>query len=373
MTLALMITGIANGQQKEKNKSQDVIIKKNGKSDEKMTIVIDGENITINGKPITEYNGDDIVIRQKALEEAMVPLAKAMPRVRIRTAPGMAGEDFDFDFKFDENIAREFEREFEKGFRIESDRKPQAILGVVTEKTEKGLKLTDISGGSAAEKAGLKEGDVLTKFAGTPVNDPEKLRELVRSRKPQEEVEISYIKAGEKKERKAKVKLGSYTPEFNVFSTSPGYPIAPRAPRPPRAPMPPMPPMHGEIYIEAPEVPGHPDFEFSQPNRNGERYFIDGFAYGGKPQLGVRIQDTDDSSGVKVLDVHDGSLAATAGVKESDVIVNIDGKRVRDTDDAREALQGAREKSSYPLILNRGGQVMNIEIKVPRKLKKTDL
>jgi len=361
--LALFITGIANGQQKEKTKSsQDVIIKKNGKSEEKMTIVIDGENITINGKPITEYNGDDIVIRQKALEEAIVPLAKAMPRVRIHTAPHMAGEDFNFDFRFDEDFAREFEREFEKGFRYETDRKPQAILGVVTEKTEKGLKLTDISGSSAAEKAGLKEGDVLTKFAGTPVNDPEKLRELVRARKPEEEVEISYIKAGEKKERKAKVKLGSYTPEVRVITTTPGAPRAPRPPRPPRAPM------QGEIYIEEPRAPRPPDFD-----RNIERYFSDGFSYGGRPQLGVRIQDTDDSSGVKVLDVHDGSLAATAGVKESDVIVNIDGKRVRDTDDAREAIQAAREKSSYPIVLNRGGQVMNVEVKIPRKMKKADL
>ena len=361
--LALFVTGIANGQQKEKGKSsQDVIIKKNGKSDEKMTIVIDGESITINGKPITEYHGDDIVIRQKALEEAMIPLAKAMPRVRIHTSPHMGDEDFNFDFKFDEDFAREFDREFEKGFRYEVDRKPQAILGVVTETTEKGLKLTDISDGSAAEKAGLKEGDVLTKFAGTAVNDPEKLRELVRARKPEEEVEISYIKAGEKKERKAKVKLGSYAPEARVFTTTPDAPRAPRPPRPPRVPM------HGEIYIEEPRAPRPPDVD-----RNVERYFIDGFAYGGKPQLGVRIQDTDDSSGVKVLDVHDGSLASTAGVKESDVIVNIDGKRVRDTDDAREALQGAREKSSYPIVLNRGGQDMNIDIKVPRKLKKTDL
>lgn len=97
------------------------------------------------------------------------------------------------------------------------------------------------------------------------------------------------------------------------------------------------------------------------------------YNYGGRPQLGVRIQDTDDSSGVKVLDVYDGSLAATAGIKESDIIVNIDGKRVKDTDEARDALQAARERSSYPIVLNRGGQVMNIEIRIPKKLKKTDL
>jgi serine protease Do len=358
--LALLITGVANGQQKEKSRSsQDVIIKKNGKSDEKMTIVIDGENITINGKPITEYSGDDIVIRQKALEEAMIPLAKAMPRVRISTAPRIAGEDFDFDFKFDENFAREFEREFEKGFRYEADRKPQAILGVVTEKSDKGLKLTDISGGSAAEKAGLKEGDVLTKFGGVSVNDPEKLRELVRARKPEDEVEISYIKSGEKKERKAKVKLGSYTPEGNVMVTSPR---TPRPPRPPRPPQPPVAPYPGDLFTTEPFI--------MERNFGGDGFT---YNYGGRPQLGVRIQDTDDSSGVKVLDVHEGSLAATAGVRESDVIVNIDGKRVKDTDDAREALQAAKEKSSYQLVLNRGGQVMNLDIKIPRKLKKADL
>jgi serine protease Do len=358
--LALFITGVANGQQKEKSKSsQDVIIKKNGKSDEKMTIVIDGENITINGKPITEYRGDDIVIRQKALEEAMVPLARAMPRIRIATAPRIAGEDFDFNFQFDENFAREFEKEFEKGFRYESDRKPQAILGVVTEKADKGLRVVDISDGSAAGKAGLKEGDLLTKFAGTSVSDPEKLRELVRARKPEEEVEISYIKSGEKKERKARVKLGSYTPEGNVRVTSP------RAPNPPRAPRPPQPP----------RAPHPGDFYTPEPFVMDRNFGADGFSfgYGGRPRLGVRIQDMDDSSGVKVLDVHDGSLAAIAGVKESDIIVNIDGKRVKDTDDAMEALQAAKEKSSYQLVLNRGGQVMNLDIKIPRKLKKTDL
>ena len=29
-----------------------------------MTIVIDGDNITVNGKPVTEYKGDDLIIRR---------------------------------------------------------------------------------------------------------------------------------------------------------------------------------------------------------------------------------------------------------------------------------------------------------------------
>ncbi len=346
--IALFITGVAMGQQKEKTeRTEDVIIKKKGGSEEKMTIVIDGDQVTINGRPVTEYDGENIIIRKKALEGAMAPLARTVPRMRIMTSPEFGGEDFDFNFNFDDN------------FMMPSNGKPQAVLGVVTEKDSKGLKLKEITEGSAAAKAGLKQGDILTKFAGTAVTDPESLRDLVRSRKPDEEVELSYIKAGEKKERKVKAKLGSHTPEARMFRFVPGEPLAPGAPLAPLAPMP-----YGETFPGAPTPPFPPSID-----RQMERQF---FQYG-KPQLGVRIQDTDDSSGVKVLDVNEGSLAANAGIKENDVIVSIDGKRVKDTDAARAALQTARDKTSYPVVLNRAGTVVNTEVKVPKKLKKADL
>ena len=346
--IALLITGIAMGQQKEKIRtSEDVIIKKKGISEEKMTIVIDGDQVTINGKPVTEYDGENIIIRKKALEGALAPLAGTMPKMRIMAGPEFGGEEFDFNFDFEED------------FNMLSNGKPQAVLGVVTAKDSKGLKLAEITEGSAAARAGLKKGDVLTKFSGTPVNDPEALRNLVRSKKPDEEVELTYIKADQKKERKMKVKLGSYTPEVQLFRTAPGAPRPPKAPRPPQPAMP-----YGETFPKVPMPTFPPEMD-----RYMEREF---YPYG-RPQLGVRIQDTDDSSGVKVLDVNEGSLAAAAGIKENDIIVSIDGKRVKDTDEARAALQIAREKTSYPVVLNRVGSVVNVDIKVPQKLKKAYL
>jgi serine protease Do len=89
--------------------------------------------------------------------------------------------------------------------------------------------------------------------------------------------------------------------------------------------------------------------------------------------FGVKIQDTDDSSGVKVLDVDEESLAENSGIKENDIITEVDGKKVRDTDDAREALNGARGKNLYTVKLNRNGNPQTIEVKVPKKLKKADL
>ncbi len=348
--IALFITGIAMGQQREKTKStEEVIIKKKGGTDEKMTIVIDGDQITINGRPVTEFDGENIIIRKKALEGAMAPLARTMPRMRIMGSP---------DFDFNENFNFNFD---DLDMRIATERKPQAMLGVMTEKAEKGLKLSEVTPGSAAEKAGLKQGDVITKFGGTAVYDPEALRELVLAKKPADEVELAYIKSGEKKEKILKVTLGSLAPKVGGYSISPA---TPRPPRPPKAPRPPYPGVPGEMFPAEPMVPMAP---YIQQNLERE---LSNFK---RPQLGVRIQDTDDSSGVKVLDVNDGSLAAVAGIKENDVIVSIDGKRIKDTDGAREALQSAREKSSYPITLNRQGSVVNVDVKVPKRLKKTDL
>jgi serine protease Do len=349
--LALLVTGIARAQQKDKQRQEEeLIIKKKGEKEEKTTIIIDGDRITINGKPITEYDGDNIIIRKKSLENAMAQIG---PRIRMT----MPGQGFDhefnmnnFNFQFDEEWREDFEREMKKASS------PRALLGVSTEKADKGLKVLEVSEGSAAEKAGLKPGDVLTKFAGQAVTEPQQLAELVRARKPEEEVEIAYIKAGEKKERKQKVKLGK-TERF-TFVPSEG----PRAPRPPR---PPMPPHEGDMIF----VPGAPMPPMAPGMQDRQFFLYDN----DRPQLGIRIQDLEDETGVKVIDVNDGSLAATAGIREDDVIVNIDGKRVKNTDEAREALQGAREKNTYPIVLNRGGSALTVEVKVPKKLKKADL
>jgi len=373
LALALMtffLPGVTQGQQKVKEKKEEVVISRKGGSDEKMTIVIDGDKITINGKPVTEYDGNNIVIRKKALDESLAPLRGMSPRVRV-VSP-------DMDFSFDNELRVEIDREMRQAqeemrsaqreirraqSEIMRDRKPLAILGVTTEKAAKGLRLTDVSDGSAADKAGLKEGDVITRFAGTAVADPGAFRELVRSKKPGEEVELSYIKAGEKKERKLKLTLGSYTPEANIFITRPGQSAAPWAPRPPRPPRPPRAPrLYGEGAPVPPMAP-MPPMEFGDWN----------WSFGGRPQLGLRIQDMDDTTGVSVIDVEEGSVAAEAGLQEKDVIVNIDGQRVRSVDEALDAVRQAREKSSYPMVVNRAGSTMTLTVKVPKNKRKADL
>ena len=360
-------------QQKGKEKPiEEVVIKKGGSGNEKTVIVIEGDRVTVNGKPLAEYGGDEVVIHKRVLgrlaegqveygrelalaQREMQRAQREMQRSVLEMGRSRAPfyrysypNDFRFEFDFD-------------GADLKSE--PWAFLGVGLEDADKGVRITDVTEGSAADKAGLKEGDVITKFGGTAVKTAEALTEQVRAKKPNDEVELSYIKAGEKKERKLKVKLGESKSMVRVYSSSGQSPRAPRAPLSPMPPMPPIAPLDEIDMIWAPEPPAMPR-AFSS---------TEGFSwsYNGR-QLGLRVQETDDSVGVKVLDVSEGSLAATAGVKENDIVTSIDGKNIKSTRDCADAMRDARDKNNYMIRLLRGGSPMTVEVKIPKKLKKAE-
>ena len=48
----------------------------------------------------------------------------------------------------------------------------RAMLGVVTEEAENGVKVIEITDESAAKKAGIKEGDIITKVGDTKLKIP---------------------------------------------------------------------------------------------------------------------------------------------------------------------------------------------------------
>jgi serine protease Do len=363
-------------QQKVKEKPrEEVVIKKSGSGKEKTVIVIEGDRVTVNGKPLAEYGGDDVIIHKRALERLadgqveyrremelaqreMQRAQREMQRSVLEMGRSRAPlyrysypNDFRFEFDFD-------------GAEVKSE--PRAFLGVGLEDADKGVKITNVTEGSAADKAGLKEGDVITKFGGTSVKTAEALTEQVRAKKPNDEVELAYIKGGEKKERKVKVKLGESKSLVRVYSSS-GQ--TPRSPRPPRAPFPPMAPMAPMAPLEEIEMIGAPDAPAMPRAFSSTEGFS--WSYNGR-QLGLRVQETDDSVGVKVLDVAEGSLAATAGVKENDIVTSIDGKTIKSTRDCADAMRDARDKNNYMIRLLRGGSPMTLEVKIPKKLKKAD-
>ncbi len=74
-----------------------------------------------------------------------------------------------------------------------------AFLGVVAlpRPGKDGLRLSSVMGGTGAERAGLREGDVIVRFAGVAVEALEELRTLIRDRKPGDTVPVLYLRDGE--------------------------------------------------------------------------------------------------------------------------------------------------------------------------------
>ena len=332
LAVALLLPASLLAQKEEKEKDKEVkekkdvdqiIITRKGDDKEKVVVEIVGDKITINGKPLDEYKDKDGNVsvrrsRYKGDYEGLVFDKIGSPRsgtwnFNSDNHFGMFGEDAN-----------------------------KAMLGVSTEKTDEGVKIIDITKESAAEKIGLKEGDLIKSVDDKKVETPDDLSDAIQAHKPGDKVSITYLR--DKKEQKATAELtkwkgmsGGYTP-FKMDMGNMNFDKAmPRA--------------------------------FSVPGAKGQNW---SWSSGG-PKLGLSVQDTDDGKGVKVIEVDEESSASKAGVKEGDIITEADGKAINSTDDMVKTIRESKEKASIMLKLSRAGKVENIEVKIPRKIKTADL
>lgn len=290
---------------KEKNKLgeyDEIIIKqkdvdKNGK----VIIEINDGEVIVNGKAIDDFDDDNITVRRRGASRYKM----ATPGSPFRTSTN--------------------------AWTLEGEGRP--LLGVNSEDAEGGAKIVNVSENSAAEKAGLKKGDVIIAINDKKITSPDDLSRSISSYKPDEKVTVTYKR--DNKENKATATLGKQSMIFG----------------------------NNNFVFE--------DFDLNLdvPGAASERVF---YAMG-RPRLGIRAQDTEDGNGVKVLSVDKGSVAEKAGVKENDVITEFEGKKVTSADELLEASRAARQKNEMNLKLNRDGKSQTLELKIPKKLKTANL
>ncbi len=321
--------------EKDKKETQEIIIRKKGEKDTKITVEIKGDAITINGKPLSEFKDDEITINRRN-----IIIRDGKGGTRFKVTPDLEG----FSWNGDDNG------------------EPSAFLGVTTgvyndgsaDTKPKGAEITNITKGSAAEKAGLKNGDVITKINDKKVVDPESLSDVVTSFKPKEEVTVYYKRDG--KESSVKATLGERKSAMSYsFSGPDGMTRS----------------------FSMPRIQGVPGVELGDMSPRvwspggGNNYSFD--TYPRQQKLGLKIQDTEEGNGVKVLDVDKDSPAEKAGLKKDDVVTEIGGKKVSNTDEVRDALHDNMEKSAYNIKAARNGNTMSFDIKIPKKLKTANL
>ena len=312
-------------QVKEKKEVEQIVITRNSDSKEKTVIEINGDKITVNGKAIEDLKDGEVKVHRNKY--------KTMEGLNAYTR-GRTGQSFTWDHD-------------NGNFNLFSDvDENRAMLGVVTEEAEGGVKVTDITDESAAKKAGIKEGDIITKINDTKIEEPDQLSAAIRKQKPGDKVTVTLLR--DKKEQKITTELGKWKGVGN-FGFTPGQ----------------------NFKMDMPE---YRELLSPKINQGMGQGFGQGFSRSGsQPRLGLSVQDTDDGKGVKVLEVDHDSNAAKAGLKENDLITHFNDKEVNSADEVAKLVKENKDKISIKLKVKRDGKTENVEVKMPRKLKTTDI
>ena len=340
--------------------------------DVNMTVVVDGNKVTINGKEVDENDprlsiegkGNKRVILKK-LDKNLNGLGNTetkRPRIIVDGKP-LNNEDLHKGLELSDDIIINDDGDDNFDMVIPNQAKTnEAFLGVVTEATEQGAKINQVSDESPAAKAGLKEGDIITKVNDIKIDGPAALYEAVGKSKPEEKVTISYIRSGKTNTLVASLAKNKNTMQYYNFS-SPERPGAPSFDMSPRQ------------YFD-PNTrklqPSPRGFSFAIPNFPGmEDMRITGVE--NKPKLGISIEDLENGEGVNITSVNENSPAAKSGLKENDIIVQVNDQKIKDVDALKPIIKEAKEGSSFTFQVKRNKELKTIVVKLPKKLKTADL
>ena len=207
--------------------------------------------------------------------------------------------------------------------------KGKGYLGVVIDdisstlktqlKLEYGAVVKEVREESPAEKAGIREDDIITEVNGTAIKKPATLSRLIKKNAPGDKVNVTLYRNGDKKSMK--IELGEK--EYVKYHK------------------------HGDVMKDFYKI--HP-----------------------RSQMGVKIMDFNDDlaeyfgvskdEGVLVLEVIEKSAAEKAGIKAGDVILTLNDEVVSESKEIREILSEYDE-----------GEQVSIEVMRKKSKKKIDV
>jgi len=225
---------------------------------------------------------------------------------------------------------------------------------------ERGAVVKEVVKDSAAEKAGLKEDDVILSYQGERVASAAQLRRLVRETPSGRRVAIEASRAGAPQRLTATLEgrdghelLGDDSFRFDMPDS-----FAFNVPVPPMPPAPPIPPM---------------DHMFGDGEK-GQRFFFRDrdHVFETRPgRLGLTYQKLSgqlaryfkvDDGALLVTEVETDGPAAKAGLKAGDVIVKLNGKAVDDVSDVRRTLGETPSGTDVTVTVQRDGHPLDVKV-----------
>lgn len=242
---------------------------------------------------------------------------------------GNEGGSIGIGFSIPSNMANSVKEQLLKDGKVH-----RGMLGVniqnITPDTAKALELKDTKGvlvsnvqpGSAAEKAGIKRGDIITAINGDTIEDSNNLRNKVAGTQPGTEIKLTVLRDGNQEELTAKLD------EFKTQGVKPD--------------------------------------ENSDENNNNQNNSEQNGKLGLSlqpltPEIIRQLDLPADSKGLVVTEVDPNGAAAEEGIARGDVILEINKKAVSTTEDVQSALEKAGDRPIL-LLVTRKGQTIYLTI-----------
>lgn len=233
-------------------------------------------------------------------------------------------------------------------------------------KEERGAVVMKVVAGSPAEKAGLKENDVIVSFNGRRVDSVRELQRLLNETPAERTVQIEVMRGGNRQSLATTLAKRS----FQSFNLGPEF--------------------DGQFMKQNEESLKHTEeslkrYEEAQkmqedklralPPNFGDFTFVNPgeFSFFGGPRLGITAESltpqlaeffgVKDGKGVLVASVEENGPAAKAGIKAGDIIIAVDNERIDSGRAIVKALSGKTEGVvPVKIVRNHAEQTFNITL-----------
>ena len=255
-------------------------------------------------------------------------------------------------------------------------------LGVGLEDTEgdvRGTKVRSVEAGSPAEKAGMKEGDVIVRFDGEAVRSASQLARLVGETPTGRSVAIEVTRGAATQKltatlaegsRRVRVFSGDDLPGMREFNLEmPEWDVEPpEPPSPPGAPAPP----HAAVPPHAPMAPPVPMPHAWSWNSDDGHDMVFRMLGGGPRKLGIEYMEIGEQlaghfklggkTGVLVSSVDAEGPAGKAGMKAGDIVLKLGSEAIEDGDDLRDAVAEAEGGQEVTVTVQRDGRPLDLKV-----------
>lgn len=200
----------------------------------------------------------------------------------------------------------------------------------------------DVREGGPADKAGVREGDVVLEWDGERVRSARQFRRLVEETARGHEATMVLSRDGKRLDLKVTPDAGEAGARLGERSWRFREPVLPM-----------IPPMDWDRLV--------PEVEVYTP---------------GRARLGVQIDDLTEQlaeyfgvkEGVLVTSVAEDSAAAKAGIRAGDVIMRLDGTAIRDTADLRDELRRIDDDRQFSIEVSRDRKPVTLKAQMePRR------